>query len=246
MAGAMRKMGIYLGLVEDDDARAYGRYDARQSEHPDSDHRYGRYEDSRYATDFVGDGYADEAYGDERYPASRDRFGAGYAEEVEAEELPEAREPEPVAPRRPAARPLGLAPAGATASPTRMGGTLGGATSAAGAAGLAVREPVAAEPEPAPAPKEPYRIFTVHPRTYNEARQIGERFREGGAVIMNLTELADADAKRLVDFAAGLIFGLRGSIERVTNKVFLLSPRDVDVTAEDKARIREGGFFNQS
>jgi cell division inhibitor SepF len=63
---------------------------------------------------------------------------------------------------------------------------------------------------------------------------------------MNLTELADADAKRLVDFAAGLIFGLRGSIERVTNKVFLLSPRDVDVTAEDKARIREGGFFNQS
>jgi cell division inhibitor SepF len=126
-----------------------------------------------------------------------------------------------------------------------MGGTLGGATSVAGAAGLAVREPVA-EPEPAPAPKEPYRIFTVHPRTYNEARQIGERFREGGAVIMNLTELADADAKRLVDFAAGLIFGLRGSIERVTNKVFLLSPRDVDVTAEDKARIREGGFFNQS
>jgi len=60
------------------------------------------------------------------------------------------------------------------------------------------------------------------------------------------TELSDADAKRLVDFAAGLIFGLRGSIERVTNKVFLLSPRDVDVTAEDKARIREGGFFTQS
>ena len=106
-------------------------------------------------------------------------------------------------------------------------------------------EPVA-EPEPAPVVKEPYRITTVHPKTYNEARQIGERFREGGAVIMNLTELADADAKRLVDFAAGLIFGLRGSIERVTNKVFLLSPRDVDVTAEDKARIREGGFFNQS
>ena len=54
------------------------------------------------------------------------------------------------------------------------------------------------------------------------------------------------DAKRLVDFAAGLIFGLRGSIERVTNKVFLLSPENVEVTAEDKARIAEGGFFNQS
>ena len=243
MAGAMRKMGIYLGLVEDDDARAYGRYDARQTEHPDSDRRYGRYEDSRYATDFVDDGYADESYGDERYPSSRDRLGAGYADEVEAEELPEGREPEPVAPRRPAARPLGLAPSTPAATPTRMGGTLGGTTSGASAAGLAVREPVS---EPEPAPKEPYRITTVHPRTYNEARQIGERFREGGAVIMNLTELADADAKRLVDFAAGLIFGLRGSIERVTNKVFLLSPRDVDVTAEDKARIREGGFFNQS
>jgi cell division inhibitor SepF len=246
MAGAMRKMGIYLGLVEDDDARAYGRYDARQSEHPESDRRYGRYEDSRYATDFVDDGYADEAYGEDRYPSPRDRFATGYADGPEAEELPEAREPEPVTPRRPAARPLGLAPATPSATgATRMGGTLGG-TSGAGAAGLAVREPVAAEPEPAPAVKEPYRITTVHPKTYNEARQIGERFREGGAVIMNLTELSDADAKRLVDFAAGLIFGLRGSIERVTNKVFLLSPRDVDVTAEDKARIREGGFFNQS
>jgi cell division inhibitor SepF len=248
MAGAMRKMGIYLGLVEDDDARAYGRYDARQSEHPDPDRRYGRYEDSRYATDFVDDGYADEPYGDERYhsgPApARDRFGAGYGDELEADESPEAREPEPVAARRPAARPLGLAPSTPPPGATRMGGTLGGTTS--GAAGLAVREPVAAEQEPAPAAKEPYRITTVHPKTYNEARQIGERFREGGAVIMNLTELSDADAKRLVDFAAGLIFGLRGSIERVTNKVFLLSPRDVDVTAEDKARIREGGFLNQS
>jgi cell division inhibitor SepF len=118
-----------------------------------------------------------------------------------------------------------------------------------GAAGLAVREPVAAVPEPAPAPApapQPYRITTLHPRTYNEARQIGESFRDGKPVIMNLTEMDDADAKRLVDFAAGLSFGLRGSIERVTNKVFLLSPRDVDVTAEDKARIREGGFAAES
>jgi cell division inhibitor SepF len=90
------------------------------------------------------------------------------------------------------------------------------------------------------------RITTLHPRTYNEARTIGEHFREGTPVIMNLTEMVDSDAKRLVDFAAGLIFGLRGSIERVTNKVFLLSPANVDVTAEDKARIAERGFFNQS
>jgi len=91
-----------------------------------------------------------------------------------------------------------------------------------------------------------YRITTLHPRTYNEARTIGEHFREGVPVIMNLTEMDDSDAKRLVDFAAGLSFGLRGRIERVTNKVFLLSPANVEVTAEDKARIAEGGFFNQS
>lgn len=90
------------------------------------------------------------------------------------------------------------------------------------------------------------RIITVHPRTYNEARTIGEHFRDGVPVIMNLSEMDDSDAKRLVDFAAGLIFGLRGTIERVTNKVFLLSPPNVDVTAEDKQRIASGGFFNQS
>jgi len=90
------------------------------------------------------------------------------------------------------------------------------------------------------------RITTLHPRTYNEARTIGEHFREGTPVIMNLTEMVDSDAKRLVDFAAGLIFGLRGSIERVTNKVFLPSPANIEVTAEDKARMAERGFFNQS
>ncbi len=58
------------------------------------------------------------------------------------------------------------------------------------------------------------RITTLHPRTYNEARTIGEHFREGTPVIMNLTEMVDSDAKRLVDFAAGLIFGLRGSIDQ--------------------------------
>jgi cell division inhibitor SepF len=89
------------------------------------------------------------------------------------------------------------------------------------------------------------RITTVHPRTYNEARVIGEHFRDGVPVIMNLSEMEDADAKRLVDFAAGLIFGLRGTIERVTSKVFLLCPPNVNVSSEDKERIA-GGFFNQS
>jgi cell division inhibitor SepF len=90
------------------------------------------------------------------------------------------------------------------------------------------------------------RITTIHPRTYNEAKNIGESFRDGTPVIMNLTDMADVDAKRLVDFAAGLVFGLQGRIERVTNKVFLLSPHNVTVTAEDKARMAENTFFNQS
>jgi cell division inhibitor SepF len=90
------------------------------------------------------------------------------------------------------------------------------------------------------------RITTLHPRTYNEARVIGENFRDGVPVIMNLSEMDDTDAKRLVDFAAGLVFSVRGTIERVTNKVFLLSPPTVSVAAEDKQRIAEGGFFNQS
>ena len=97
------------------------------------------------------------------------------------------------------------------------------------------------EPEPAS-----YRITTICPTNYNDAREIGEQFRQRVPVIMNLTEMDDVNAKRLVDFGAGLTFGLHGSMERVTNKVFLLSPSNVEVSDADKARIREGGFFNQS
>ena len=91
-----------------------------------------------------------------------------------------------------------------------------------------------------------YRITTIHPHTYNDARRIGEEFRESVPVIMNLTEMEDGDAQRIVDFAAGLVFGLHGTIERVTNKVFLLSPANVDVAAEARAQVAQNGFFNQS
>ncbi|GIL34082.1 cell division protein SepF [Phycicoccus jejuensis] len=90
------------------------------------------------------------------------------------------------------------------------------------------------------------RITTIHPRTYNEAKTIGESFRDGVPVIMNLTDMGDADAKRLVDFAAGLVFGLHGSIERVTSKVFLLSPETVEVLAEDGQAVAGRTVFNQS
>ena len=172
MASAMRKMAVYLGLVEDDH-RHQDKYDS-----------YGEYED-----------YDDQA------------------DRPEQIDEPEVR--------------------GAGRDGEAGGGYVG-------------YQPADWRTEHVSQTTDLARITTLHPRTYNEARTIGEHFREGTPVIMNLTEMVDSDAKRLVDFAAGLIFGLRGSIERVTNKVFLLSPANVEVTAEDKARIAERGFFNQS
>lgn len=95
-------------------------------------------------------------------------------------------------------------------------------------------------------PSDLSRIETVTPRTYNDARTIGEHYRSGVPVIMNLSEIDDSDAKRLVDFAAGLVFAVRGTINRITTKVFLLSPANIRVTDEDKQRIAAGGFFDQS
>lgn len=90
-------------------------------------------------------------------------------------------------------------------------------------------------------------ITTVHPRSYNDAKIIGESFRDGIPVIMNVTDMGEGDAKRLVDFSAGLVFALHGSIERVTNKVFLLSPSYIEVLGEDqKAGDAQTSFFNQS
>ncbi len=187
MAGAMRKMAVYLGLVEDDG------YD--------------------------GAGFDPD---DEFEPEPEPERVRRQPHQPAAEEPP--RVTHPPAPREPRIAPV------ASITPERRS--------------LEKNAPVIMPK--VVSEREPYRITTLHPRTYNEARTIGEHFRESTPVIMNLTEMDDTDAKRLVDFAAGLVFGLHGSIERVTQKVFLLSPANVDVTAEDKARIAEGGFFNQS
>ncbi|NDL59187.1 cell division protein SepF [Phytoactinopolyspora mesophila] len=157
----------------------------------------------------------------DRYEDEYDEYADEYEREYE-EDAPEAYEPQEV--ERPPAR-----------REREHSATV---------SSLADRRPMAT-PRSAPAAREA-RITTLHPRTYNEARTLGEHFRDGVPVIMNLSEMDDVDAKRLVDFAAGLIFGLRGSIDRITAKVFLLTPADVQVTAEDKARIADGAFFNQS
>jgi cell division inhibitor SepF len=164
MAGAMRKMAVYLGLVEDEETEGY-------------------------------DGYETDGYEEPPPSVVRRNEAPAQLRVTRPDETPISYTP----PRRSAVEAV-----------------------------------------------EAYRITTMHPRTYNEARTIGEHFREGIPVIMNLTDMDDSDAKRLVDFSAGLVFGLHGSIERVTNKVFLLTPANVEITAEDKSMIAEGGFFNQS
>ena len=173
MPGAMRKMGVYLGLVEDE---GYGEENyAHAGERAPA--RRGDYAEARYPREHGLSRHADVTHAAPgEYAEDSDGYATGYPEE----HLPA------------------------------------------------------------------YQITTLHPRTYNEARTIGEQFRATTPVIMNLSEMDDADAKRLVDFAAGLTFGLHGRIERVTAKVFLLSPHNVTVTAQDKARIVETGFFNQS
>ena len=90
-------------------------------------------------------------------------------------------------------------------------------------------------------------IRTIHPRSYNDAKAIGQAFRDGVPVIMDLSAMDETNSKRLVDFSAGLIFGLHGSIEKVTGSVFLLTPEQISVSSESHEREDEqASFFNQS
>jgi len=89
-------------------------------------------------------------------------------------------------------------------------------------------------------------IVTLHPRMYSDVRGIGEHYRLGQPVIMNLSDMEESERKRMIDFASGLVFGHYGKIERVTSKVFLLTPQNVRVSNEDKTAAAQASFFNQS
>jgi cell division inhibitor SepF len=89
-------------------------------------------------------------------------------------------------------------------------------------------------------------IVTLHPRMYSDVRGIGEHYRLGQPVIMNLSDMEESERKRMIDFASGLVFGHYGKIERVTSKVFLLTPQNVRVSNEDKNAAAQASFFNQS
>jgi cell division inhibitor SepF len=88
-------------------------------------------------------------------------------------------------------------------------------------------------------------IYKSEPKRFNEAREVADRFKEGTAVIMNLQSTDDTIARRLVDFASGLVYGLDGKIELVANRVYLLTPDNVEVSAEERERIAGGAFYNQ-
>jgi len=128
-----------------------------------------------------------------------------------------------------------------------------------GPGGLARRPRRAESPAMGPIPDSPDSMIrtipksrpasgTIHraePKRFNEARELGERFKDGVPVIMNLQQTDDPIARRLVDFASGLVFAHDGKIELVANRVYLLTPADVEVSAEERERLREGGFYNQ-
>ena len=91
------------------------------------------------------------------------------------------------------------------------------------------------------------KVHLVLPRSFNDAQQIADRFKEGVPVILNLQGSDQELSKRLIDFASGLTYALDGGMQRVADKVFLLTPRNVEVSAEERARLLErGGFFNQA
>ncbi|MEJ3658959.1 cell division protein SepF [Actinomycetes bacterium KLBMP 9759] len=215
--GAMYRLKAYFGMVP---AEEMGEYtDEPERYAPPRRSARGEYPDERwddrYARDDEHDHYDDEWDRRPPRPVSADRPLSSLRDAPRGAQPPVrgalAIDPESAL-HEPVRRPE--RPAAATAVPEQRD------PPARGAAALA-------------------RITTLQPRSYKEARTIGERYRDGVPVIMNLTELDAADAKRLVDFAAGLAFALRGSIDKVTNRVFLLTPADVEVSADDARKLAQ-------
>ncbi|MGV0852840.1 cell division protein SepF [Mycolicibacterium phlei] len=209
----LHKVKAYFGMAPMDD------YDDEYYEDDDRGASRGysrRSRDERFEDD--GYGPAPRGYDDREYDEPPAGYRGGYADDRFEPRMRVPREFERPAPRFGAMRGGGATRGALAMDPRRM-----------------------AELFDAGSPLS--KITTLRPKDYSEARTIGERFRDGTPVIMDLVSMDNADAKRLVDFAAGLAFALRGSFDKVATKVFLLSPADVDVTAEERRRIAEAGFY---
>lgn len=245
----MQKFKAYFGMVppseyEDDYLDEPGPGPVRSSARERS-YRDEYYGDSSYRDEALGDaGYGDYREADFReagYVAEERRYAAGGG--YEPYEQGYAAAPEYAY--------AGSARHGADLPPARVGRLeplqrSGGAALRAASAPRSGSVEQRGELERVFADGPLHKITTLRPADYSEARTIGERFRDGNPVIMDLVNMSNDDAKRLVDFAAGLAFALRGSFDKVATKVFLLSPADVDVSPEDRRKIAETGFYNQS
>jgi cell division inhibitor SepF len=250
----MHKFKAYFGMVPpaeyDDDYldepaprlqhRDYGREGRDYRDDPFADdYRDADFEDGGYADDYNygrSGGYRSE------YAGRRDDYvdDREYADEPELAYAGGHRAD--VEPERYSSRLAPLPQRGAGRATALRGRGGSGRAMTAGALAVDTRGDLDRLFEEGPLAK----ITTLRPADYAEARTIGERFRDGSPVIMDLVDLSNADAKRVVDFAAGLAFALRGSFDKVATKVFLLSPADIDVSPEDRRKIAETGFYNHS
>ena len=220
--GAMYRLKAYFGMVP---AEELGEY----ADEPLAD-RYA--EPRRSSRDYANDRWDDRfTYEDESDPGRRDRYDDEW----------DRRPARPVV----ADRPVGRGPSGVASS---VRGALAMDPDLQEPPLRSVSSVPAAVPEqrerPATGAAALSRITTLQPRSYRDARTIGERYRSGVPVIMNLTELEAAEAKRLVDFAAGLVFALHGGFDKVTNRVFLLTPADVEVSADDARMLAQRSVSN--
>jgi len=211
--GAMYRLKAYFGMVP---AEEMGEY----SDDALAD-RYAEPRRERTARDYANERWDDRfAYEDDSDPARRERYDDEW----------DRRPARPVVADRAVGRGVGSPVRGALAMDPD------------------VQEPLRSVPQAVPEQRDRgaasgaaalARITTLQPRSYRDARTIGERYRSGVPVIMNLTELEAAEAKRLVDFAAGLVFALHGGFDKVTSRVFLLTPADVEVSADDARMLAQ-------
>ncbi|OLT22291.1 hypothetical protein BJF78_07890 [Pseudonocardia sp. CNS-139] len=234
--GAMYRLKAYFGMVPADEMAHYDDY----AEEPAAD-RYPEQAGGPRRPERPARDYADQRW-DDRFtyddvPEHFERFERERVERPRYDDDWDRRPPRPMAPERARGGP-------GAPGPSAVRGAL------AIDAEPSLRDPLRPVPAPVPEQRERLvggaalaRITTVQPRSYREARTIGERYRAGQPVIMNLTELDAAEAKRLVDFAAGLVFALHGGLDKVTNRVFLLTPADVEVSADDARKLAERGVL---
>jgi cell division inhibitor SepF len=231
--GAMYRLKAYFGMVPADEMGEYAD-DAADDRYPDlrrPERRVRDYAEERWEDRFS---YDDEPEQFDRFDRERVDRLEGHDRHDRYDDDWDRRPPRPMAPERPRA---------AVPGPSAVRGA------------LAIDPESTLRPVPPAVPEQRERpvggaaalarITTVQPRSYREARTIGERYRDGQPVIMNLTELDAAEAKRLVDFAAGLVFALHGGFDKVTNRVFLLTPADVEVSADDARRLAERGVLRR-